>query len=888
MIALRIGDIWNFPFIDPPAPKSISDGFAMLTELNALTLAKNPSQKQARPEYQLTSKGRKMARIPIDPRLSRMLLEARGQGCEKEILVIASALSIMDPKERPMEKTQSADAAHAVFTHPSSDFIGLLNIWTAFHLTWKTKKTQSQMRKYCKDNFLSYKRMREWRDVHSQLQDILNEDDPPQKAPPPKSKQKNDEDALYAAIHKSILSGFLSNIALKKEQNFYTAAKGREVMMFPGSALFNKAKPWIVCAEIVETNRVYARTAAGIDPAWLEPIGRSNCRYTYSHPRWDRKRGEVVATEQVTLFGLIIASGRKVSYGRINPDEAGSIFIQSALVEAQLEESRLGFMIHNQRLMDQARDMENRLRRKDVLVDDTVLFSFYEKRLKGCYSIKTLKKKIKEASGDDFLKMTNKDILQYVPDQDDLKQYPDAITLGNRNLGCEYAFEPGKEADGVTVKIPAAIAPSIPADEMDWLVPGLFKEKITALIKGLPKNIRKQLIPISDTVNIIVTEMPKEKGPLLTLLAKFIYTRFQVDIPHSRWSESQLPEHLNMRISVVGQNGKEIKSSRDKSILSQSHAEKTDTDLLDPIRKRWERAGITQWDFPDLPESIDHTTADGSIWTLFPGLCVEFEDHPTGTVISLRLFSDAQKAITSHRAGVAGLYEIYFSKDLKFLKKALTVPDQFKRQSQLFGGKKEVENRLYHEVMTRLFARNIRTKKDFKTHGEKSAAGLLNNCHVLMEQTLPVLNAYYETCMALEALQKENRFNTKILKFIQDIMDQASRLVPKNFISIYAPEKLGHLERYLKALVIRAKRAILAPEKDHNKLLDLTPHIKHLEHLLATLSPNASDEKRAALEAYFWLIEEYKVSIFAQELKTAMPVSPKILKKKFEEIQRMA
>ena len=888
MIALRIGDIWRFPFIDAPAPKSISDGFLLLTELNALGLKKQTSHKTAKPEYQLTSKGAKMAKIPLDPRLSSMLLEAQTNECEKDMLIIASALSIMDPKERPMEKAHLADAAHAGFVHPASDFLGLLNIWNAFHAEWQQRKTRSQMRKYCKDHFLSFKRMREWQDVHTQLKDILYEDKKPSiKKRSEKATENPGGDLLYAAIHKSVLSGFLSNIALKKETNFYTAAKGREVMIFPGSALFNKSKPWIVAAEIVETNRVYARTVAGIDPAWLEPIGRNICQYTYSHARWDKKRGEVVATEQVSLFGLIIASDRKVSYGKIDPEEATAVFIQGALVEAQMD-TRFEFMRYNQKLIDDAKDVENRLRRKDILVEDHILFSFYQERLKNTYSIKTLKKKIKEEAGDDFLKMTKEDVFKYVPDQTDLNPYPDTITLGNQELPCEYEFDPGKETDGVTVKIPASVAPSIPTDDMDWLVPGLFKEKITALIKGLPKNYRKQLIPISDTVDIISKEMPKGDGPLLSLLGGFIYQRFNIDIPHDQWPADQLPDYLSMRISVVGKNGREIKSSRDKSILL--HADKTNhqRDLLHPIRKKWERTGITTWNFPDLPNTIEFTSSDGRMWTLFPGLCISSDAQKGDADIGLKLFADGKKAIKSHKTGITALYERHFSKDLKFLKKALALPDSYKNKVRRFGGKNKIEKDLYHEVMAQLFSKNIRTQKDFDAHGEKMASELLNRCRMVKGSVLPVLEAYDETQRTLETLRKENRFNASHMGFIEEMLKQTDRLVPIGFISLYSAERLAHLDRYLKALVVRTKRAIVDLEKDRIKSRDVTPHLNHLEQLLASLLPDASDEKREALEGYFWLIEEYKVSVFAQELKTAVTISPKILTQTYAAIQRMA
>ena len=881
MTALGIGDIWRFPFVDPPAPKSISDGFDLLTELDALNRTM-PSGKHQKPRYRLTAKGKKMATLPADPRLSCMLLEAAAHGCEPEMLVIAAALTIMDPRERPLEKAQAADAAHKAFDHPASDFLSLLNIWNAFHQTLVAKKTTSQLRKFCKTNFLSYKRMREWQDVHWQLTQLLNDDRDSassRKAAP--TRASLDDDGLYDAVHKSVLSGFLSNIARNKENNFYTAAKGREVMVFPGSSLFNQSRPWIVCAEIVETSRVFARIAAGIDVKWLEPIAKNICTYTHSNPRWDAKRGEVVATEQVSLFGLIIAADRSVSYGRINPEEACAIFIQGALVEGRTA-SQLGFTAHNRRLMDEARDMENRLRRRDILVDDTLLFDFYQTRLKNIYSIKTLKKKIK-TDGDAFLKMKPDDVFAYMPDAGDLALYPDTITLGNQAMGCEYAFDPGSEADGVTIKIPAAVASAVPTDEMDWLVPGLFREKIAALIKGLPKSLRKQLIPISDTVDIICRQMPRENGSLLSLLARFIYQRFNVDIPLQAWPQEQMPDHLTMRISVVGANGKEIRSSRDKTILTDAHPVSQPDDGLSPIYKKWEREDITTWDFPDLPECIHYTAKDNTRWTLYPGLAVKESGR-----IDLKLFIDAAKAAENHKTGMVALYERQFSKDLKFIKKALAIPGTCKDQVMLFGGKQKMEALLFHEVMAALFKKDIRSQKAFLAHGEAMAANLLNQCRILTDAALPVMNTYFQTHQVLSALERDNRFNAAAQTILTEMTGQARRLVPENFIAIYSTDRLPHLQRYLKAIEIRTKRAILAPEKDRAKAETLKPHIKNLEALVAELSPHATVEKRAALESFFWLVEEYKVSVFAQELKTAVTVSSKILTKQYETIRRMA
>jgi ATP-dependent helicase HrpA len=884
MIDLRIGDVASFPFIDRPAPKSIADGFDLLEELGAIVFSKPGAGTGEKPGYELTAKGREMARIPLDPRLSGMLLEARNQGCEKEILVIAAALSVMDPRERPLEKTAAADEAHAVFFHPASDFMVLLNIWKACAGGKGSGKALS--RRFCKEHFLSFRRMREWVDVYDQLADLLKQTKPPV-AKPVQDEGRPKEDLLYGAIHKAILSGFLSNIALNKEKNLYTAARGREVMIFPGSILFNKTKPWIVAAEIVETSRVFARTAAAIDPEWLEPLAGNLCRYTYSNPRWDARRGEVTAREQVSLFGLVIVADRKVSYGRIDPEEAGRIFIQSALVEGAMN-AALPFMEHNRKLMDRAADMENRLRRKDVLADDSVIFSFYESKLKGCFSIRTLKKMLKEKQSDDFLRMKPADVFRYLPEEETLNCFPDEIIVGDQKLACVYDFKPGEETDGVTVRIPASLAPSIPQEEMDWIIPGLFREKISALIKGLPKVYRKQLVPIAGAVDAICSEMPREKGSLLNTLGKFIHDRFRVDIPVSAWPEKGIDAYLNLRMSIVDKAGKEIRSSREKSVLREA-GQDVRRDLFDPIRKKWERTHITTWDFPDLPESLEYRTPDGKTWRLFPALQAEPGSNPAeNPSISLRLFADQEKALAHHQQGLVALYGLDFSKDLKFLKKTLVLPKEFKAAAEYSGGLKTLENQLYHEVMVRSFSANIRTREDFYWHGKNMISSAISRGRELLDNVLPVLRAFNDTRLALERLKSDNRFNRTALDLLDELILAAERLVPPDFIHRRPADRWVHLDRYLKALVIRAKRAILDFEKDRAKTLSVKGWLARLEETMASLTPESSKEKRAATEELFWLLEEYKVSVYAQELKTVVSVSDKVLKAKINALSRMA
>jgi len=400
-------------------------------------------------------------------------------------------------------------------------------------------------------------------------------------------------------------------------------------MIFPGSGLFNNSGQWIVAAEMVETSRLFARTVANIDADWLEELGKDQCKYAHSEPHWEKNREEVVAYEQVSLYGLIIVPKRPVSFGRISPDEASDIFIRSALVEGDVKRP-FAFMKHNRDLINKVRDMEARLRKRDILISEEDMYQFYREKLDRVYDIRTLRSCLKKGS-DDFLRMTEADIFRYSPDENELALYPDRIDLGNRSFDCAYSFDPGKCDDGVTIKVPSTLAPSVVSESLDWLVPGLLTEKITALIKGLPKAYRKKLVPVSDTVDAIINELPQntetqntkhktQNTRLITTLGNFIYDRFGLDIPASAWPLDALPDHLKMRISITGPGGKELRSGRDKRILNGNIPEKVDPNAFESARKEWEKTGITSWDFGDLPDVMTLTGKNREKWTVCPGL----------------------------------------------------------------------------------------------------------------------------------------------------------------------------------------------------------------------------------------------------------------------------
>ncbi|MBW1752937.1 MAG: DUF3418 domain-containing protein, partial [Deltaproteobacteria bacterium] len=463
------------------------------------------------------------------------------------------------------------------------------------------------------------------------------------------------------------------------------------------------------------------------------------------------------------------------------------------------------------------------------------------------------------------------------------------IDIGNQSFDCTYSFQPGENVDGVTVKIPSSLAPAIPSDSTNWLVPGLYQEKITALIKGLPKAFRKQLVPVTRTVDVIIDEMPKEENSLITALGKFIYSRFNVDIPAAAWSENLLPEHLKMRFVITGPNGEELAAGRDPAILSQNfpgRAGPQEPQEIKTARKEWEKTGLTRWDFPDLPETIIIQGKNKVEWRLYPGL--EKATLKQKSIVNLHLFQQPDQAVKSHQDGVAALFTIHFSKDLKFLKKSLALPKKAAKKADYFGGAGRFEKMLYQTVVNTLFRKNLRSKEAFDSHAESVAPHIITSGRELLDKSMTVLAAYHETRTIIYSLETTHGKSETAKQFLKEQREQLARLVPETFVQLYSPDRFVHLVRYLKAIEIRAQRAFVNFEKDQAKAEEIGLFIAGLNTMLKDLGLGASSAKRAAVEEYFWLIEEYKVSLFAQELKTAAPVSKKRLEKKLKEIQRMA
>ncbi|MYI61822.1 MAG: ATP-dependent RNA helicase HrpA, partial [Gemmatimonadetes bacterium] len=555
MINLRLGDIEAFPFIDPPAKAAIAGGFQLLSQLNAL------DENRA-----LTPIGRAMARLPIDPTVSRMLLQAREEQALSEVLVIAAAISIQDPRERPLEEQDAADQMHRQFHDKNSDFLAYLNIWNAYHDKVESA-SQNQLRKFCKAHYLSYMRMREWRDIHAQIREALNEI---------KGFRFNREPAGYDAIHRAVLTGLLSSVARQEEGNVYQAARNREVMIFPGSGLFrsNKGKKpgeggppdWLVAAEIVETSRLFARTVARVQPEWLAELGSHLCRASYDQPYFNARSGRVLVREKQTLYGLEVLS-RRIPYSRINAREATEIFIREALVPGTVHTPHK-FLAHNIRLCQKIETWQTRARGlADVHVEEAAA-RFYSRYLDDVSSLPDLNRFLKDKA-DDFLMMQEEDLLGTTRTDFDQQTFPDALDLDGNKLALSYAYRPGQDEDGITVKVPYKLAHAVDPEILEWLVPGLLEEKITTLLRALPKSIRKQLVPIPAKAKSIAVALKPTHPTFLESLQDHIRQHYHIQIEVSDWNADDLPDHLKMRVDIQGTNDQSVAAGRDLQQLTQ-------------------------------------------------------------------------------------------------------------------------------------------------------------------------------------------------------------------------------------------------------------------------------------------------------------------------------
>ncbi len=870
MLSLKLGDPGLFPFIDPPSAAGISDGYKTLMELAAV----EHQGKGKNRSYGMTALGRTMASLPVDPRLARMILEASSERCLDEVLIIASSLNVHDPRERPQDKAGSADQAHARFRHDQSDFLTRLNIWQDFEKNFDTSKTSS-LRKFCKENYISFRRMREWQDIYRQLKILLEE-----KGYKVKPYEGNEEN-YFPAIHKSILSGFLSHIALKKEKNFYRATRNRELMIFPGSGLFGgqRAGEWIVCGEIVKTSKLFGRIVANIEAAWLTDLGAHLMTDSYHTPVWSQDKGAVTAVRQKRLFGFIISEDT-VPYGPVNPGEATDLMIRGAFLEGAVRDrSSYPFLDKNRALIDSIVNMENKIRRRNLLVTDEELFLIYKERMGGCVYDLGLLEKLQREKGEDYLLISEEDLLRGQADPDVLSQFPDTLNIGNVEVSVEYNFEPGKDADGVTLQVPAMEATQIAPSQLDWAIPGLHRERITALLKGLPKKTRKQLTPINATVDEILEKMEVQSDQRLTRsLSEFLYKSWGINVPLDDWDEEALPDHLKIRIAVTDESGRIIESARDTEVLFKRRDPSVDAAVLKRSRQEWEQTDIRSWSFGTLPEEITKTGKKGIVYRLFPAL-KDCGDE-TGAVV---LLENKDEAADIHHKGVALLLRLSFAREVRSFKQELAGQFSFAGGAAYFGGLKEIEKRIWTRIFLDQASPDIRKSEDFESLRKRTAPLLFPQAEQMYRSCMMIMDEFKSTRLFLSQAESRSRGRD----FIDARRQELEELIPRDFIDRYATERLDELFRHMKLIRLRSEKGILDPLKDQERESRYMRYWNRYRKIVNNLPDWISPARRRAVEDLWWYFQEYKIFLFAQEMKTKEKVSDQRVEKRVEDLQVM-
>jgi ATP-dependent helicase HrpA len=860
MSALKLGDPAKFPFINPPPQKMINDGYRLLDELDAV-------DRQRR----ITETGRQLAKLPIDPRIARMLLKAGDLGSLTEVLVIASALSIQDPRERPMDKQQAADEAHSKYKDERSDFVGFLKLWAFYH-DKKKHLSQNKLRKYCKENFLSFLRLREWHDIHQQLHIQLSE-----------LKLKfNSQEAGYESIHQALLSGLLSHVAVKTDKYEYTGARNLKLGIFPGSALHKKGPKWLMAAELVETGKLYARINAKIEPEWIEPVAGSLVKRQYSDPHWEKKPAQVVAFESVSLYGLPIVNRRRVHYGPLDPDLANQIFIREALVNGDWD-CRAPFFGHNQRLIEEVELLEQKSRRRDVLVDEEILFDFYRSRIphdiiNGAGFEKWRKKSEKEDPN--LLFLSKAQLMQHQAEQVTADYYPDQMLVNRVPVKLEYHFEPGKQHDGITQTIPLSLLNQTSAERYEWLVPGLLRDKIIFLLKALPKSLRRHFIPVPKYADDCLKDLSPESGALLPALSERLRKLTGVEIDEKDWRTEELPLYLQMNFRLVDDEGKLLDESRDLNRLKEDWAREAAASFRQIPDSDYEKTGLTRWSFNDFPAQIT-LEQNGLEMTAYPTLVDK------GDSVDLTLMDTAAQSTELTQLGLRRLFMLAQADAVKYLQKNLPgIKEMCLHYANVppspYGDKSDSEltpceqlkTDLIHVAFDRCFILDqpaIRSREEFEERLNNRRGDLIKIASDLAKNIAAPLAEYHAIAKRLSG-----NIPLAAINAVNDIKQQLGFLVYQGFVHDTPDEALKRLPVYCQAAGFRLDKLLADPNKDRQRMAEVKPHWQKF------ISKVNKIETQAFYE-YRWMLEEFRISVFAQELKTAYPVSPKRLDKQWQQ-----
>lgn len=854
MAALRLGDVTDFPFIEAPSSRLIADGYLLLQELGAVDARR-----------QITETGLQLAKLPLDPRVGRMILAAKRESCLKEILIIASVLSIQDPRERPMDKREAADNAHAKFAGEGSDFMSYLSIWDWFDSALKTKKSNKDLLNQCHSNFLSFLRLKEWRELHAQLLEIVLE----------MEFKLNDKEApanvKYEQIHKALLAGLLGNIGFKDgESESYAGARGIRFNIAPGSTLKKVRPKWVIAAELVDTTKLYARCVAKIEPDWIEPLARGLTESQYTDPRWDRRMGMVNAWERVSLYGLTIIPKRRVHYGPINPQESREIFIREALSNGEFD-TKASFFTANERLIAEIEELEHKARRQDVLIDEHQLFAFYDAKIPAdIVNAASFEKWRSEAEklNPKLLYLTRDDLMRHGADAITEVQFPEKIMLVGVETNLKYRFEPNHALDGVTATIPLVLLNQLNPVQTEWLVPGMLREKLTYLIKALPKTFRRVCVPVPEFVTGFLEHVNHQYDmPILETLAAYIQHKTTLKISKDDWVLSDILPHHLMNFSVIDDAGRELAMGRDWVALKKqlgSAAQLTFRNTSPDI----EKTGLKQWDFGDLPQTLSFER-DGLKVVGYPAL----EDATES--VAVKLFDTEREALVNLRKGVCRLMRFELKEQIKQLEKSLPNFNQYALTFRNIISPDDLREDMITAIADRAFIGEDdvpRTNADFMKLKQRARTRLpaVTDAIARIAQTVAT---EYQLLVVQQA-----KMPATVNRLKRDCEQQIAQLIYKGFFSQTPWEQLQHIPRYLKALRLRIEKHPTAPDRDGKNAASVGQIWDKWQAKMNALNA-AHVELPAELLAFRWLIEELRVSLFAQELRTPFPVSIKRLEK---------
>ncbi len=881
MKALRLGDVEDFPFIEPPPGRAIADGYQLLQELGAVD-----------DDRQLTALGRQLAKLPLDPRVGRMILAGRDNVCLSEMLIIASALSVQDPRDRPVEAQGAADLAHKKFADEKSEFPAYLKIWAWFDDAIKHKKSNRQLQEHCRANFLSQLRLREWRDVHVQLLTIVRE----------QGWRLNEAPATYEQLHTALLTGLLGNIGFKADDEpHYLGARGIKFHIWPGSTLSKKPGKWIVAAELVDTSRLYARTVAQIQPEWLEKVGGHLLKKSYGEPRWEKKSGQVSAYERATLYGLVVYSQRRINYGKFNPKEAREIFIRDALAGGDFE-TRAPFFAHNQKLIREIENLEHKSRRLDVLVDDELIAAFYDKLVpEGIHNAVDFEKWLNGASTKNpkLLYLNRDDLMRHEAAGVTTDLFPKLMRNAGIEMALTYHFEPGSVRDGVTLAVPLFALNQISVARCAWLVPGMLKEKAHLLLKSLPQKLRRHCVPLPDYAAGFAERIHAAKkfgaGELLDALIVDVREQTTVMVRSTDFKIETLPAHHFMNFKIIDEHGRQLEmgrnlpalqaefggqareqfqkiaeqtvpvAGRDEPIAAQASATAKAVAVNTP--SHYQR--LSTWSFGPLPELLEIQQGRQTLIG-FPAL-VDKLSH-----CDLEVFDDPNEAAQIHFAGLRRLFALQLKEQLKYLEKNVPGIQQMGMQFMALGSQEELRDQLINAGLERaclqaplpVDAEAFNKRRD---EGKARLNLLVNEIARLVGQ---ILAEYHVLPKKLQGIKVHAAAHA-------DMQTQLQTLIDKHFVAEQNYAQLAHFPRYLKAMQVRLDKLRADPARDARMLADWQSAAAPWQR--AQKGGRHGDPK---MDEYRWLLEELRVSLFAQELKTPMPVSVKRLQKVWELMQR--